>query len=324
MTSKGLLALLKEYDEYLDFADTVKERHYFPSGILALNSIVANNGGKGIPGGTIIELLGDPKHGKTTLSLDYIAQAQKTGLKEIEVPNGKTTRFINTVILDFEHSFDPSYATKLGVDVTKVYIVSTLYAEDGFEIALQFLLGGLQLLVIDSVGMLVSRSEEDKTQQDNEKIGSEAKALTRFIKSANALADTADALIIIINQYRANLSPMARSDKKPFGARILQYAAKVIIKVTRIKNVTGRSEVEVFIEKTKYGPEGLKAHFDLVFGEGPDYKNHILTLAKEYGIVAGTTWLSYKDMKAQGIQQAADMFPIEDIAEQVKKVLNEV
>jgi recombination protein RecA len=323
MTSKGLLALLKEHDDSVLFADTPQERIYFKSGVLALNSIIANNNGRGIPGGTIMQLLGKPKNGKSTLSLDYIAQAQQLGLNEVEVPDGKTTRMVNTLILDFEHSFDATYAAMIGVDVSKVYIVKTLYAEDGFEIALQFLLAGIQLVVVDSVGALIAKSEEDKAQTDNEKVGSEAKALGRFIKAANALSDLSNALVIVINQYRANLSPMARSDTKPYGGHLLQYLSKVIVKVTRIKNVADRTTVEAYVEKTKFGPEGMKAEFDIVFGAGVDYAGHILTLAKEYGIVTGTTWLYYGDLKAQGMEAAKKLFPLDDIAALVEAKIQE-
>lgn len=318
MAKNSLVSLIKDYEEYILFADQPRERYHFRSGILALNYIIANNGGLGIPGGTIVQLLGEAKHGKSTLSLDFIAQAQKTALKEVQIPIGKVVRTINAAILDFEHSFDPVYAESLGVDITKLLVLTPVYAEDGFNIAEALLEEGLQVLVIDSVGMLVSASEEDKGYDDNEKIGSEAKVLGRFLKRANALADVGNALIIVINHYRANLSPMARSDKKPYGARILQYAVKATIKVTRVSTKGDRAEVEAFIEKTKFGPEGLKASFNIVFGKGIDYAQHILTLAIGYGIIEKRgAWYYYRDYKAQGMDQATEIMPIDIIQQDI-------
>lgn len=324
MGKSSLASVLKDSNKYISFADTERNRHHFPSGVLALNHIIADNDGKGIPGGTILQLLGEAKHGKSTLSLDFIAQAQKTDLLEIEIPNGKNqSRMINAALLDFEHSFDPVYAKMIGVDLSKLLVVSPVYAEEGFNIAEALLSEGLQLLVIDSIGMLVSETEEDKTFQDAEKIGVEAKVLGRFLKRANALIDLTDGLIIVINHYRANLSPMARSDKKPYGARILQYAVKATIKVTRTQTKDGKGETDVLIEKTKFGPEALHTRFSIVFGKGIDYKNHILTLSAECGIVQKSgSWYTYKDLKAQGLDSAADIFPIDEIQVKVSEYLN--
>jgi recombination protein RecA len=316
MPVKTLDTILKQYDEYIAFADEPRERHYFPSGILALNYIIDdNNPGKGIPGGSIVQLLGEAKNGKSTLSLDYIAQAQKTGIVELKIGG----RAINAAIIDFEHSFDPNYAVLIGVDISKLLVVTPKYAEEGFDIAEALVNNGLQMIVIDSVGMLVTQSEEDKSNDDSEKVGSEAKALGRFLKRINALADLADALIIVINQYRANLSSAPHApDKKPYGARQLQYIAKATIKVARISNKDGKTEIEFFIEKTKMGAEGRKGKFSLIFGQGIDYDQHILTLANAYGMIQKkSSWYSYGDYKSQGLDNAGDNFPMDEIREKV-------
>ena len=323
MPSKSLAALLKEYEDYTSFGDQERERHYFPSGILALNYIVADNNGKGIPGGSIVQLLGEPTHGKSTIALDYIAEAQKTKLKEIEIPDRKGTRIINAAIIDFEHSFDKKYAELLGVDTSKLFVISPEYAENGFNLAEGLLQAGLQIMVVDSVGMLVSASEEDKDFNDNEKIGSEAKVLGRFLKRANGLVDVHNSVLFIINQYRANLSPMARSDKKPYGARILQYAVKITIKVTRIGEKDGRIDTELFVEKTKLGQGKLKAHFDFLSGQGIDKQGHLLTLAAESGIVGKNKgWYDYNGIKANGIENSIEKFPMTEIEQKLKDVLS--
>ncbi len=328
MATKGLLAKLAAYEQYVTFGDDVIERKHYPSGVLALNHIIANNGGKGIPGGTILQLLGEAKHGKSTLSLDFIAQAQKTGLTEIQVPNGKKdVRLINAAILDYEHSFDRKYAAMIGVDLSKLLVLTPVYAEEGFSLAEPLLEAGLQMLVVDSVGMLVSASEEDKDYDDNEKIGAEAKALGRFLKRANGLLDLADGLMVVINHYRSNLNKMGNaSDKKPYGARIMQYAVKATIKVARTQSKNGRGSTDALIEKTKFGPEGLKTHFDIVFGSGIDYAGHTLTLAQRYGIIqkTGNAWFEYEGVKANGLENAAEKYPMDEITARVKQALEHV
>src|SRR6185503_7223772 len=151
MPVKTLDALLKEHDKYVSFADEPKERHYFPSGILALNYIMADNGGRGIPGGSLVQLIGEPKSGKSTLSLDFIAQAQRSGIKEVKLED----RSVNALYLDFEHSFDPLYAELLGVDLTKLLVITPFYAEEGFDLAEAFVMKGIQVVVVDSMGMLI-------------------------------------------------------------------------------------------------------------------------------------------------------------------------
>jgi len=324
MANKQTLAkLLLENNDYIRLGNEQKERHYFPSSLIGLNYAIADNKGKGIPGGSIVQLIAKEKRGKTTIALDYLANAQKSGIKEIEIPiNKKETRIINAAYIDFERSFDPVYAQKLGVDIDKLLLIETEYAEQSFDFAEALLAEGLQFIIVDSIAGVVAQSEEDKSNMDNEKIGAEAKAIQRFLKRSLALTDIANALLIVINQWRKNISPMAIKELKPYGAMSIQNWIKATIALERTKNTETRTTIKAFIEKTKFGPEAKQTEFDIVFGQGPDIARHILTLAQDAGIITGTTWIEYKDMKAQGMKKAIDTFPIEEIKDRVMEIWN--
>lgn len=324
MASKQSLSkMLLENRDYIRIGSDEKERHYFPSSIIGLNYAVADNNGRGIPGGSIVQLLAKEKRGKTTIALDFLANAQRSGIREIEISIGKNeTRIINAAYVDFERSFDPVYARSLGVDTDKLLLVETEYAEQSFDLVEALFAEGLQFVIVDSIAGVVAQSEEDKSHMDNEKIGAEAKAIQRFMKRSLALTDIANAILIVINQWRKNISPMAIKDLKPYGAMSIQNWIKATIVLERIKNTETRATVQAFIEKTKFGPEAKKIEFDLVFGKGPDIDRHILLLAQEHDIITGTTWLQYGDLKAQGIKNAASIFPMEEIKRKVIDRLN--
>lgn len=318
MPTKGLASVIKEFDDFLRIGDDPLPPHVFPTGLEALNYAISEY--RGIPGGAIIQLLGENGSGKSTLSLDLIKQAQATGLKEVEIKGRK----INTVVLDIERSYDPDYADVFGIDSSKVLVVRTHFIEQSFTIAETLLLNGIQLVIVDSIGMMVANDEEDKTFSDNEKMAVEAKSLGRFTKRANAFMNER-ALVVIINHYRANISPVAKTDKKPFGARVVQYANKLTLELRRIKQEEDRDHIEVFISKNKLGgKKGQKVNFEIVSTEGIDYAQHTLNLAKEYLIVDQRgSWLNYGDMKAQGDEKAKDTFPMEEIKARVIKAMEE-
>lgn len=312
MANKGLASVLKEYKEYIRPASIDVKHHEFRTGLLGLNNAISKHGY--IPGGSVIQLIGEPKHGKSTLSLDIIARAQESGIKDIEIPEGKGTRIVNALYLDFEHSFDAEYAATIGVDLEKLLIIEPRYGEEGFTIAEAFLTEGIQVVVVDSVPMFEPQSEEDKSLLDPEKMSSNANPLTRILRRMLHLTAIADALLILINQYRANISQMSRKEKKPYGARVIQYVARVTIELVRVKNEAGRAHVVATVEKTKLGPEGKQVPFQIEFGTGIDYDQHIFELATEAGVVEKSgAWYYYGDMKAQGEEAAIMSFPMDEI-----------
>jgi len=319
MAKDKLASLMKQWEDYLETGDTDKsERARFPSSVLALNQAIGDM--RGLESG-IIQIIGDEATGKTTLAFNIIAESQRKGVNEITLPNGKV---INAALLDFERTYDKGYAEALGVDTTKLLIVKTPYAEQTFDIAEQLLVEGLQLMVIDSIAMIIPKSEEDKSFEESTKVAAEASVIGRFLKRINQLSDDADALVLMINQWRSNISPMARTDKKPYGARIIKHVIKLTIELTRIKREETRMHIEAFVSKNKMGAIGRKVQYQIEHGHGIDVSQHIISLALDYEIVTRRgAWYMYGDQKAQGEASALKTFPMDEIKAKVIKAMED-
>jgi RecA/RadA recombinase len=323
MAQKSSAAIFKDYEDYLFDADELDAEYYFHTGIIALDTTLSEKGG--IPGGSIIQLLGEPSHGKSTFAYDLIAQAQKRGMKDVVV-QGKP---YNAVVLDIERSFNRHYAEIIGIDWRKVKIVRTPFAEQSFSIAETFLRAGIQFVLVDSIGMLVAADEEDKDYDDSERVAVEAKALGRFTKRVNAFMGL-DTLVVIINQYRANLKQMGHApEKKAYGARVMQYANKLTIELRRTGSDGDRTHITAFIAKNKLGGRiGINTEFDIVSTEGIDYWQHVLKLAIEYGIVIKRAAYYYYPTfenfthRVQG-ETKTDTFPQQEITDKVIAFIKE-
>lgn len=317
---KGNSSLMGLWDTYTAMltsgdADATNARVY-DTGLVALDALLGAD--RGITGGSVLQLLGEAGHGKTTLALHMLARAQQTGqLAEIAAPDGRT---YNAAIIDFERSYDSHYAATLGVDTAKLLVVRSAGAEDallaerGCAIAEALLSQGMEFILIDSIGGLVTMDDSEKDYSENAKMADEARILTRFIKRATQLM-TANALVILINQYRANMSPMARTTKTPYGARAIQYFSKVTLELTRIATEDGRKKIQAFISKNKTGgKESHKIIFDIIQGQGIDYNGHILELALELDIVRRRgAWYNYGELTAQGSISAVERFPMDEV-----------
>lgn len=319
--SKGI----KDLSQFFRTGSSDKDVLHIPSGIIGLDYAIGEV--RGIPTRTIMEIIAKEKRGKSTLSLGYIANAQRLGIRDVEVPVGKTFQTFNAAYIDFERTFDKNYARLLGVDVDKLLIVETKYAEQGFDAVESLLAMGMQIIVVDSVPAAVPQSEEGKNITDSEKMAAIAGLLSRAMRRLIALTDNANALVIMINQWRANMSPMSRSDKKPYGAFALHHYSRVILHLERIRNGDDDATITAFVDKTKFGKERQTAEFELIFGAGFDADQHILTLAADNDIVEkGGAWYYYPNKeaaqyKAQGMAQARSIMPIDEIKEKLLTAL---
>jgi recombination protein RecA len=309
--SDTLSALFREYDDYLRFSDSAENGSKFDTGLPSLNRAVGDI--DGLPFG-LTQIIGDSGVGKTTLSLQILAHSQHD-LKSVSI-NG---RDINALFLDFERTYDKDYAEILGVDTSKVLQVVTPFAEATFDIAIEFLKAGLQFIIIDSLPMIIPNSEAEKTMEDNVKMAAEASVIGRGLKRLNQLAFNADAIIIVLNQWRSNISPMARTEKKPYGARIVNHIMKTTIELARIKRENDRNLIEAYVSKTKIGAIGKKINYELVHGLGIDIDQHVFQLAVDYGIVSqtGKGRYEYNSVKAHGDKQATAMYPMAEIYKKV-------
>jgi len=315
MSKNDLAKLWKDYDEYLETDDTDQSwRMRFPSSILSLNRALGNL--DGIPQG-ILHIIGDEAHGKTTLAYNFLAEAQKKGIKEVTGPNGKP---INAIFLDFERTYSKEYAAICGVDTSKVLKVVTEYDEDAFDIALELMAHGIQVVIVDSIPAVVSISEEDKGMKDAPKMANEATLLGRATKRFVRLAYNTDALVIYINQWRSNISTMSRVEKKYYGARIIRHLVKYTIELTRVEKINDKDiTIQAFIPKTKDGSNGSKIEYKIIQGNGINTAQNIISLAVDYGIVeCKKPWYYYPSRndpqyRGQGEDNAIQNLPIEEI-----------
>ena len=301
--------------------DTSKEHTYFRSSLPSVN--VALGDLRGIQGGSIVQLLAEPGHGKTTLALDFIAQAQKSGkLKEVDIKIGKSTLTVNAVFVDLERTFDPEYAKKIGVDTSKLAVYKPDFAEKALPALEQLLSEGLQLVVFDSVPAMITKDEFEKDVDEPARMAGSANILSRWLIRLLGLVDNSDALFIFINQYRANLSPMARSEKKPFGPRALRYFSKIILELVKIKTEETRSIIQLTVSKNKQAAEGMKVEYTMIKGQGVSANHDIMDLAIEQGIVKKSgSWFEYSGTKTQGADSAIHTFPMDEIRLLVEREL---
>ncbi len=314
--SASLDTVWKQYEDYLEPGNKSQaDRMKFPSGIPGLDLAI---GGLSGMGRGIVEILGGEAVGKTTLAFTILAQSQRSGkLREIEAPDGNS---YNALYMDFEHSYDNEYAAALGVDTEKMLTLNMMYAQDQFQVVEFFLEAGIQFIIIDSISTIIAKSEEEKDLDDNQKVADEANVLSRVMKRINALSAYADAIVLMINQYRANMSQMAHTDKKGYGAWVLRYLKKVTIELTRIERKDTRMTIQAFVQKNKMGAIGKKITYEIEHGKGIDVGQHVLNLANDYDIVnkSGKVWWYYtddtgKEFKGQGEANAVKNFPMDEI-----------
>lgn len=304
----------------LDFGDAPQQFEFYPSSIISLNQLL---GGKGVRGGLILQLLADAGHGKTTLALDFVANAQKKGIKDIEVTIGKITRPINAVFVDLERTYDAAYAERIGVDTSKLLVYKPDFAEQALPQIEALLSKGLQMIVFDSVPAMITKDEFEKDMDDPARMAGSAGVLSRWLIRLVGLVDNAKCLMIFINQYRANISPMARTNKKPYGPYSLRYNSGVIIELVRIKTDEDLVTIQATVSKSKQGGTGMKCEYIMKQGQGLAPEYDVLSLALEYGIIrkAGS-WYEYKGTKAQGLDSCIQLFDLEEIKNLIMKGSN--
>jgi recombination protein RecA len=308
--------------EGMSMAGEGREHSWFPSSLPSVNYALGDM--RGIQGGSIIMLLAEPGHGKTTMALDLIAQAQKKGeLKELELKLGKQTQMVNALFVDLERTFDAEYATRIGVDVNKLAVYKPDFAERALPVIEHLLEQGLQLVVFDSVPAMITKDEFDKDIDEPARMAGSANLLARWLVRLLGLVDNSDALFVFINQYRANISPMARSEKKPYGTRALRYFAKIILELVKIKNEDDRSTIQLTVSKNKQAPEGQRVEYYMKKGQGMSAAHDIFACAVDAGFIKKSgSWFEYEGHKAQGADASIALFPMDEIKKKVEAELS--
>jgi recombination protein RecA len=243
----------------------------------------------GLPKGRIIEIYGPESSGKTTLTLQVIAEAQR---------QGGTCAFI-----DAEHALDPIYATKLGVNVDDLIVSQPDTGEQALEVTDMLVRSGaVDVLVVDSVAALTPRAEIEGEMGDHH-VGLQARLMSQALRKITGNIKNANCLVIFINQIRMKIGVMFGNPETTTGGNALKFYASVRLDIRRIgavkegEEVIG-SETRVKVVKNKVAPPFKQAEFQILYGSGINRLGEIVDYGVKLGLVdkAGA-WYSYQGNK---------------------------
>ncbi len=253
----------------------------------------------GLPRGRVVEIYGPESSGKTTLTLQVVAEMQKLG---------GTAAFI-----DAEHALDPTYAQKLGVNMADLLISQPDTGEQALEIADMLVRSGsVDVVVIDSVAALVPKAEIEGEMGDSLP-GLHARLMSQALRKLTANIKKTNTLVIFINQIRMKIGVMFGSPETTTGGNALKFYASVRLDIRRIGSIKKGDEVignetRVKVVKNKVSPPFREAIFDILYGEGTSREGEIIELGVIHKLVDKSgAWYAYKGEKiGQGKDNARE------------------
>ncbi len=243
----------------------------------------------GLPKGRIIEIYGPESSGKTTLTLQVIAEAQRAGG--------------NCAFIDAEHALDPIYAAKLGVNVEDLIISQPDTGEQALEVTDMLVRSGaVDVLVVDSVAALTPRAEIEGEMGDHH-VGLQARLMSQALRKITGNIKNANCLVIFINQIRMKIGVMFGNPETTTGGNALKFYASVRLDIRRIgavkegEEVIG-SETRVKVVKNKVAPPFKQAEFQILYGSGINRMGEVVDYGVKLGLIdkAGA-WYSYQGNK---------------------------
>lgn len=271
----------------------------------------------GLPYGRVVEIYGPESSGKTTLTLQVIAESQK---------QGKTCAFV-----DAEHALDPIYAAALGVNVDDLLVSQPDTGEQALEICDMLVSSGaVDVVVVDSVAALTPKAELEGDMGASH-VGLQARLMSQALRKLTGNIKRTNTLCIFINQIRMKIGVMFGSPETTTGGNALKFYASVRLDIRRIGAIKDGDEIignetRVKVVKNKVAPPFKQAEFQIQYGKGINFHDELLKLGQKVGVVekAGA-WFSYKgDRLGQGAKNSAQfLVDNPEIADEINSIIRE-
>ena len=285
-----------------------------PSGSISLDIAL---GIGGYPKGRIIEIYGPESSGKTTFALHAIAEAQKKGGR--------------AAFIDAEHSLDPQYAAKLGVNINELLLSQPDNGEQALEIAEALVRSGaISVIVIDSVAALVPQAEIEGEMGDSH-VGLQARLMSQALRKLSGIINKTGTIAIFINQLREKVGVMFGNPEVTPGGRALKFYSSVRLEIRRSEQIKAGTDVignktSIKVVKNKMAPPFKSCVVDIMYGEGVSCEGELVDLASEASIIDKSgAWYSYKGEKiGQGKENVKELLKNDKkLKEEIEKKVRE-